>query len=136
VSTIAYALLFIALRGALGPQGANALALGLTAVANTHANRRLTFRIRGRRALLRQHAAGAIVYALTLGLTSGSLVVLHGLVSNPSRAVELSVLVAASVCATVTRYVALRSWVFARRAHPNTERENPWPPRPSHYPAL
>ena len=25
-------------------------------------------------------------------------------------------LVAASVCATATRYVALRSWVFARRA--------------------
>ena len=136
VSTIAYALLFLALHGALGPQGANALALGLTAVANTHANRRLTFRIRGRLALLRQHAAGALVYVLTLGLTSGSLVVLHGLASNPSRAVELTVLVAASVCATVTRYVALRSWVFARRSHPNTEMENPWPPRPSHYPAL
>jgi putative flippase GtrA len=26
------------------------------------------------------------------------------------------VLTAASVCATVTRFIALRSWVFARRA--------------------
>jgi glycosyltransferase involved in cell wall biosynthesis len=136
LSTLAYALLFLALRGSLGPEGANALALACTAVANTQANRRLTFGIRGRPALIRQHAAGALVYALTLGLTSGALAVLHGLASNPTRAVELLVLVAASVCATFTRYMALRSWVFARRGLTPTERNNQWPPRPSHYPAL
>ena len=38
---------------------ANALALALTAVANTQANRRFTFGVRGRAGLLRQHAAGA-----------------------------------------------------------------------------
>jgi putative flippase GtrA len=37
------------------------------------------------------------------------------LVARPPRALELAVLVAASAVATVTRYVALRSWVFARR---------------------
>ena len=57
---------------------------------------------------------GALVYVLTLGLTSGALLVLHALDARPSRPVELAVLVAASVCATVTRFVALRSWVFAR----------------------
>ena len=42
ISTLAYALLFVALRGSLGAVGANALALALTAVANTqHARRRL-----------------------------------------------------------------------------------------------
>src|SRR5690348_1021473 len=46
-STLAYALLFLTLRGGLGAAGANALALGLTAVGNTAANRRLTFGIRG-----------------------------------------------------------------------------------------
>jgi glycosyltransferase involved in cell wall biosynthesis len=136
ISTIAYALLYLLLRGPLGPQGANALALGLTAVANTHANRHLTFRIRARDWLVRQHLAGALVYVLTLGLTSGALAVLRGIASSPARAVELTVLVAAGVCATVTRYMALRSWVFAPRTHLITERENPWPPRPSHYPAL
>jgi hypothetical protein len=30
------------------------------------------------------------------------------------RALELAVLIAASTAATVSRYVALRSWVFAR----------------------
>jgi glycosyltransferase involved in cell wall biosynthesis len=63
VSTIAYALAFLALRAPLGPAAANATALALTAIANTQANRYLT-----------------------------------------------------CGCATVTRFVALRSWVFARRA--------------------
>ena len=117
LSTLAYALLYLLLRGPLGAAGANALALAITAVANTAANRRLTFRIRGRTHLLRQHLMGAVVYVLTLGLTSGALGVLHGLDASPSRPVELTVLVAASLVATITRYVALRTWVFARRRH-------------------
>ena len=84
-------------------------------MANTQANRRWTFGIRGREHLGRQHAMGLIVFVLTLGLTSGALTVLHGLHAAPSRPLELAVLVAASVCATVTRFVALRTWVFARR---------------------
>ena len=85
----------------------------MTAVGNTAANRRLTFGVRGRRGLLRQHAAGAVVYALTLGLTSGALDVLHRFDPAPSRMLELTVLIAAGAAATVTRYVALHTWVFA-----------------------
>jgi glycosyltransferase involved in cell wall biosynthesis len=114
-STVAYALLYLLLRGPLGPEGANALSLAITAVANTQANRRLTFGISGRGDLMRQHAMGAFVYVLTLGLTSGALAVLHGLDPGSGRALELVVLVAAGICATVTRYMALRSWVFAPR---------------------
>ena len=40
---------------------------------------------------------------------------LHGLDDAPARWLELAVLVAASLAATVTRYVALRTWVFTRR---------------------
>jgi glycosyltransferase involved in cell wall biosynthesis len=116
-STVAYALLFLLLRGPLSAGGANALALALTAVGNTHANRHLTFGLRGRAGLLRQHAMGAVVYILTLGLTSGALAVLHALDRAPSRTLELSVLLVATLCATVTRYVALRTWVFSRRRH-------------------
>jgi putative flippase GtrA len=114
VSTLAYAALYLALRGPLGVGAANATALALTAVANTQANRHLTFGLRGRTALLRQHAMGAVVYVLTLGLTSGALLVLHTLDPSPSQAVEVAVLMVASAGATVTRFVALRSWVFAR----------------------
>jgi putative flippase GtrA len=115
VSTLAYALLYLLLRGQLGAAGANALALALTAVANTQANRRFTFRIRGRAGLVRQHAAGAMVYLIALGLTAGALDVLNRLDHRPSHLLEVSVLVVATTVATVTRYVALRSWVFARR---------------------
>jgi putative flippase GtrA len=121
-STIAYALIFLALRaGGLGAGLANALGLAVTAVANTAANRRLTFGLIGRRDLLRQHAAGAMVYALTLGLTAGALGLLHavgGRDPGPSRAVELSVLIAASLVATVTRYVVLKTWVFSGPKRP------------------
>ncbi len=48
VSTALFALLFLVLRGPLGAAGANAVALALTAVGNTAANRRFTFRLRGR----------------------------------------------------------------------------------------
>jgi putative flippase GtrA len=107
--------LYLLLRGALGAGGANAVALAVTAVANTEANRRFTFGVRGRRRWLRQHAMGAVVYALTLTLTTGALGVLHGLDPAPSRPVELAVLIVSGIAATMTRYVALRSWVFARR---------------------
>ncbi len=117
-STIAYAILYLLLRGPLGAGGANALALALTAVANTQANRRITFQIRGRAGLLRQHAAGAVVYLIALGLTAGALDVLDALDPRPARLLEVAVLVAATTLATVTRYVALRSWVFARRRRP------------------
>ncbi len=114
-STIAYAILYLLLRAPLGAAGANALALALTAVANTQANRRITFQIRGREGLVRQHAAGAVVYLIALGLTGGALDVLNGVDPHPSRLLEVVVLVAATTVATVTRFVALRSWVFARR---------------------
>ncbi len=117
VSTLAYAVLFLLLRPLIGAGGANAAALAITAVANTAANRRLTFGVRGREHLVRHHVRGAVVFVLTLALTNGALAVLHGLDAAPHHALELAVLVAASLTATVTRYVALRTWVFARRRH-------------------
>jgi putative flippase GtrA len=124
-STLAYALLYVLLRGPLGAAGANALALALTAVGNTAANRRLTFGIRGRNGLLRQHAAGAAVFVLTLVLTNLALVLLH----RAARPVELAGLVLASLAATMTRYVALKTWVFrSRRRRPASVGSAPaWP---------
>jgi glycosyltransferase involved in cell wall biosynthesis len=115
LSTLAYAALYLILRAPLGATGANALALALTAVTNTQANRRYTFGLRGRAGLVRQHVAGAFVYLLALGLTGGALAVLGRVDRHPSRLLEVIVLVVASAFATASRYVALRSWVFARR---------------------
>jgi putative flippase GtrA len=118
VSTLAYALLFLGLAGAMGSVAASAVALALTAVANTAANRRLTFGIRGRSHLGRQHAAAFLVFVIALGLTNGALAVLHGVDPHPARLIEAAALVLANLAATVTRYVALATWVFRPRAAP------------------
>ncbi len=119
VSTLAYALLFVALAGQLGSVGASAIALSVTAVANTAANRRLTFGVRGRTGIVRQHLAGLMVFGIALALTTGALAILHGLDGHPSRLLEASVVVVANLGATITRYVALSAWVFhAPRSSP------------------
>ena len=85
LSTIAYALIYVLLAPLLGALGANAAALALTAVANTAANRRYTFGVRGKEDLARHHVRGALVFVLTLALTNGALSVLHGLDPDPAR---------------------------------------------------
>ena len=55
---LAYALLFLPCATALSAAGANAAALATTAVGNTAANRRFTFGLRGREALLPDHVRG------------------------------------------------------------------------------
>ncbi|WP_330467526.1 glycosyltransferase [Micromonospora zamorensis] len=114
-STLAYLVLFVATRGALGAQPANLLALLVTAVANTAANRRLTFGISGRRHAGRHHLQGLLAFGLGLALTSGSLAVLHAAHAAPARPVELAVLVAANLAATVLRFVLLRLGMHHRR---------------------
>jgi len=123
VSTLAYIALFAVLRGALAPQAANALALLVTAVLNTAANRHFTFAIRHGRHMLRHQLQGLIVFGLALALTSGTLAGLHGLVAQPARLLEIAVLTFANLLATVLRFTLLRAWVFnARRAAPEVVR--------------
>jgi putative flippase GtrA len=133
LSTLAYLLLFVALRGSLGAQPANFLALLITAVANTAINRRFTFGVRGSGAG-RHQVQGLIVFGIGLALTSGALWLLSALATSPSRAVELAVLIAANLAATVVRFVLLREWVFARRTRaplsPNPLSPNPLSPNP------
>jgi putative flippase GtrA len=117
-STLAYALLYVALAGPLGTQAANLVALLVTAVANTAANRAYTFGVRGRARVVRHQGQGLAVFALAWALTSGSLAALHALAPGASRLVELVVLCVANLAATVLRFVLLRGWVF--RAGPTT----------------
>jgi putative flippase GtrA len=114
-STVAYAVLYLLLRGVLGAFWANAVSLVATAVANTAANRRLTFGVRGRTRALRHQAQGLVILAVGLVVTSGSLWLLHAATSTPGRLLEIGVLTAANLFVTVMRFVAMRLWVFARR---------------------
>lgn len=112
VSTIGYVLLYAALRPVTGSQAANAWALLVCAVANTAANRRLTFGLRGRGGALRHQAKGLAVFGLGLALTSGSLAALHRWTHGPGRTIEIIVLVTANLAATLLRFLLLRTWVF------------------------
>jgi putative flippase GtrA len=88
-STLAYLLFYALLRTGVGPQAANLVALLVTAVANTAANRRLTFRVRGNDSAWR-----------------------HQALTDPPTTVELGVLVVANLVATGVRFLLMRSWVF------------------------
>ncbi|PSL53713.1 GtrA-like protein [Saccharothrix carnea] len=111
LSTVTYLLLFVSLRGGLGAQGANLVALLVTAIANTAANRRFTFGVRGRRGAGRHQFEGLLVFGLGLALTSGSLALLH-LFAAPGGPAELVAVVGANLLATVLRFLLLRNWVF------------------------
>ncbi len=122
-STVAYLLLFLLLHDPLGAQTANLMALLVTAIANTAANRRFTFGMWGRAGVARHQFQGLAVFLVALGITSGALDALHSLVADPSRTVELAVLVMANVAATVLRFVLLRGWVFHARQPGDAQRD-------------
>jgi glycosyltransferase involved in cell wall biosynthesis/putative flippase GtrA len=108
VSTLAYTLLYWLLHPELGGQTANLIALAVTAIGNTAANRAFTFGIRGRVNVVRHHFQGLLVFGFGLLLTSGSLFVLQHSVPEAGPAVQLSVLAVANLVATLVRFVALR----------------------------
>ncbi|MFE9631589.1 glycosyltransferase [Streptomyces sp. NPDC006463] len=115
LSTLLYLLLYSSFRTGAGPQVANGAALLLSAVANTAANRRLTFKVRGRDRAVRHQAQGLVVFAIGLALTSGSLAALGAAAAAPAHSTELAVLITANLAATVLRFLLFRAWVFPER---------------------
>lgn len=115
VSTVAFALLYLFLHGTLGAQQANFVALLLTAIGNTAANRRFTFGISGPAKLFTQQFQGLVVFLLAWSITSSSLAVLHAVNAVPPPGHELMILTGANILATLMRFVLLRIWVFRVR---------------------
>ncbi|MEV5409014.1 bifunctional glycosyltransferase family 2/GtrA family protein [Thermopolyspora sp. NPDC052614] len=112
ISTLAYVVLFWLLRGGLPAFAANAVALLVTAIANTAANRRFTFGVTGAAGAVRHQFEGLVAFVTGLALTSGMLALLPG---TASRLTELVAVVAANGVATVVRFILLRAWVFHPR---------------------
>lgn len=111
LSTVITAVLYAVLRTWWPPLVANLAALVVTTLWNTEANRRLTFPRRCG-SPSRIHLQGVLVFALYYAVTSGALVALHTGWPDPSRWLEVAVLVVSSVLGTALRFVLLRSWVF------------------------
>jgi putative flippase GtrA len=115
-STVAYLVIFLFCRGIMDPQLANFLALLITAVANTAANRRFTFGIQGSSQAARHHFEGLLVFGIGLALTSGALAVVHGVSGGtPDRWLELVTVTAANLTATAVKFLLFRLVVFRHR---------------------
>ncbi len=114
-STVVHLGLFAAFRsaGLASAQVANAAALLLAAVFNTGANRRWTFRVRGREGRTRHQVQGLVVVALTLAMTSGGLALLGVLVPGAATWVETVAVGVATAASTAVKFVAMRWWIFS-----------------------
>ena len=118
LSTAAYAVLYLVFQGAMPAQLSNFAALLVTAIANTAANRRFTFGVRGRTGAIAHQFQGLVVFGIAWLITSCSLVLLHGLSPTASAQVELIVLTVANLVATLVRFVLFRLWVFQQQRRP------------------
>ena len=118
-STIAYAILYLLLRTHAHAQIANALALFVTAVGNTLINRRFTFGVRARRGIAGDLIAGFVALGLALLITSAAVAILGVVAPSAGRVVEIAVLTAANVLATLMRFVVLRTWIGSRAGSNN-----------------
>jgi putative flippase GtrA len=122
-STLAYALLYLVLSSVMTGFVANFLALLVTAIANTAANRRFTFGVRGRSRAATHQFQGLIVFGIAWLITSGSLLELHAINPQATSRIELVVLTFANLLATALRFVLFRVWVFRseRTAAPDAD---------------
>ena len=115
ISTVVQLGLFLLLRGEVGALTANLISLVLSTVANTEANRRITFGIRGRAGAVRHQLQGLAVFGLSLALSSGALALLGLVAPTAGASAELVVLIAANALPVVARFALLRTWVFGTR---------------------
>jgi putative flippase GtrA len=116
VSTAVYLALYLLLRSVTPAQLANTASLLITAVANTAANRRLTFGLRGRGGTARHQVRGLAAFGAGWALTAAALAGLHVAAPAPGRALEVAVLVVASLAAAAVRFALYRGWVFRAAA--------------------
>ncbi len=114
-STLAYAGLYLLSRSVMPPAMANALALAVTAIANTAANRRLTFGVRGWHRVLSDHAGGLAAFGIALLLTNVAILALAALAPGAPPAVEIVVLTAVNAVATAARFLILRTLLVHMR---------------------
>ena len=114
----------------LAAQAANALSLLITAVANTAANRRLTFGIRGRAHAARHQLRGLIAFGIGLAVTSGALAALHAVAAQPGpRRRGRRARRGEPGRHRWSGSPSTASWVFRQRARPGHPRHRPELPR-------
>jgi len=114
-STVAYAIIYALLRVFTSALIANVLALVITSVANTAANRRFTFGVRAGNGFWQDQLAGTGALGVAIVMTTAAIAVLHGIAPRAGVAAEIALLTAANAAAAITRFYLLRVW-FERHA--------------------
>jgi glycosyltransferase involved in cell wall biosynthesis len=115
ISTLGYLFLFVAWRPMLGALGANAVAMAIATLFNTAVHRELSHSRDGQLRRGRMILVALSLYAISLALTSGALLV-AGLVASGSLVVELIAITVANAVAAIFRFSVLRAWIFRSRA--------------------
>jgi putative flippase GtrA len=114
ICTVTSMAIYAGLRPSMGTQWANAISLVLCSVLNTDLNRRFSFGVRNSKLWFQDQRRGLWIMFLALGITSGSLWLLHTLSPHASLAVELAVIVLGNVASAVSRFLIMRYWIFRR----------------------
>ncbi len=114
-STVLHLALFASLHtSGVGTQLANVLALCVSTVFNTAANRRWTFGVRHGAGRWRHQAQGLALTGLTLVMTSGALALVSWADPGAATWVATGVLALANLAATIVRFGLMRWWMFRR----------------------
>ncbi|WP_158891398.1 bifunctional glycosyltransferase family 2/GtrA family protein [Amycolatopsis anabasis] len=124
ISTVAHLALYAVFRLWWPLLLANLVALVLTTLFNTEANRRFTFAA-PRASTGRIHVQGLLVFGLYYLFTSAALLILHAVDPAPARTLELTVLLVSAAIGTAGRFLLLRNWVFpGAPARPTRDRSS------------
>jgi glycosyltransferase involved in cell wall biosynthesis len=114
ISTLGYLFLFVAWRPILGALGANAVAMAIATLFNTAVHRELSHSRDGQMRRGRMVLVVASLYAISLALTTGALLI-TGVVASGSLVAELIAITVANAVAAVFRFGVLRAWIFRPR---------------------
>lgn len=113
-NTALFFLTYNVLRFFVAPFEANAVSVVIGALASFWGNRRFTFRVKGTSDVGRQLLEFAVVFAVTLVVSTSALDVLYRLQPDPSRLAENVALGVGSIFTVIARFLLLRFWVFRK----------------------
>jgi putative flippase GtrA len=111
ISTLCYLLLFLSWRLIVGNVDANALALAICTLFNLALHKELGKKMQGPHFYGRFVALATGLFAVSLGLTTLALTLVHA-VASTSLPFTLLALTAANAVGVVLRFTVLRAWIF------------------------
>lgn len=114
-TTLANAVLYLLLRGTFSAEVSNVLSVLITTIASSLAHRWWVFSDRDEHPV-RMHLQSVAVFAFYCASNQAALRLLGLAVDDPSSAAEAVAVAAMALVGGTSRFLAMRLWVFTRRA--------------------